>query len=114
MFKDLIVWQKAYSLILDIYKITKKFPKSETYALTQQLQRAAVSVQANIAEGHERQYKKEYLQFLSIAKGSLTEVETYLLLSKDLAYISAEEYEKLEESRKEIGRLLYGLIKSLS
>ena len=70
-FKDLVVWQKAYKLSLEIYKITAKFPKSEIYGLTSQFRRAVVSILANIAEGYERQYRKEQLQFLTMARGSL-------------------------------------------
>jgi four helix bundle protein len=75
-FKTLHAWQIAYELALDIYNKVKKFPREELYALTSQLQRAAVSVPANIAEGYERNHKKEYQQFLFIAKGSLGEIET--------------------------------------
>ena len=75
---------------------------------------AAISVPAYIAEGYERQYRKEYLQFLSIAKGSLGEVETYIMLAKDLGYLSSDEYNSLEEVRAEVGKLLRGLMRSLS
>ena len=113
-FKGLIAWQKAYELVLSIYKATSDFPKAEIYGLTSQVQRAAVSVPANIAEGYERQHKKEYKQFLSIAKGSLGEIETYLLLSNDLKYITNDLFESLESQRKEAARLINGLIKSLA
>jgi four helix bundle protein len=83
-FRELKVWQRAYELTLDLYRITRKFPKAEIYGLTSQLQRAAVSVPANIAEGYERNHRKEYLQFIFIAKGSLGELETLLLLARDL------------------------------
>jgi len=112
-FKDLIVWQKAYKFALEIYVITKVFPKDELYGITSQIRRAAVSISANIAEGYERQHRKEYLQFLAIAKGSLGEVETYLLLVKDLEYIDMKKYNELEEERANIARLLRGLIRSL-
>lgn len=112
-FKSLLAWQKAYEMVIEVYGITKGFPKEEIYGLTSQLQRAAVSVPANIAEGYERQYKKEYRQFLSIAKGSLGELETYLLLARDLCYISAERYESLDSKRRETARILKGLINSL-
>lgn len=112
-FKGLKVWQKAYELALEIYKATKRFPKAELYGLINQLQRAAVSVSANIAEGYERQHRKEYIQFLMIAKGSLGEVETYLMFSKDLGYITETEYRKLDDIRQEVGKLLRGLINSL-
>jgi len=113
-FKKLNVWQKSYLFVLNIYKRTQNFPSLELYGLTSQIRRGAVSIIANIAEGSERQYKKEFVQFLSIARGSLAEVETYLMLSKDLGYISEKEFVELEEQRKEIGRLLRGLYKSLS
>jgi four helix bundle protein len=113
-FKKLNVWQKAYLFVLNIYKQTKNFPSFELYGLTSQIRRGAVSILANISEGSERQHKKEFVQFLSIARGSLAEVETYLMLSKDLGYISGKEFIELEEQRKEIGRLLRGLYKSLS
>lgn len=112
-FRNLKVWQKAYNLALEIYKMTKTLPKTELYGLVNQMQRAAISVSANIAEGYERQYRKEYIQFLMIAKGSLGELETYLMFSKDLSYIGEEKYNELDGQRQEIGRLLRGLINSL-
>ena len=113
-FKKLTVWQKAYKFVLNIYKQTEKFPPSELYGLSSQIRRASVSILANIAEGSERQHKKEFVQFLSIARGSLAEVETYLMLAKDLGYFKEEDFTELEEQRKEIGKLLRGLYKSLS
>ncbi len=80
-YKELIVWQKAYKLVLEIYKITRDFPKSETYGLTQQIRRAAISIPSNIAEGYSREHKTEYHRFLSIAYSSLSELETQYLLS---------------------------------
>jgi len=113
-FRELPAWQKAYELCLQIYKVTKRFPKSENFALALQLRKAGSAVPANIAEGCERTHKKEFLQFLSIARGSLSEVETYLLLAKDLRYIEKEDYESLNNLRGEVGKLLRGLTKSLS
>ena len=113
-FKKLVVWQKAYVLVQMIYKHSRNFPATESYGLTSQIRRAAVSVLANIAEGSERQHKKEFLQFLSVARGSLAEVETYLLLARDLGYLNEREFNSLEEQRQEVGRLLRGLYKSLS
>jgi len=113
-FKKLNVWQKAYLLVLHIYKQTQKFPSFELYGLTSQIRRGAVSILANIAEGSERQYKKEFAQFLSFARGSLAEVETYLMLSRDLGYMTKDEFVQLEDLRKEVGRLLRGLYRSLS
>lgn len=112
-FKKLIVWEKAYKLALDIYVVTKKFPKDEIYGLVSQMRRASVSISANIAEGYERQYRKEYIQFLMIAKGSLGELETYLLFSRDLDYLKEEEYNNLDIKRQEVGKLLRGLIKAM-
>lgn len=113
-FKQLNVWQKAYELTLDIYKITAAFPKNETYGLTSQLRRAAASVPANIAEGYERNHRKEYVQFLYVAKGSLGEVETFLLLASDLKYLSKDEFIAVDEKRIVTARLLKGLVKSLT
>ena len=112
-FRSLTTWQKAYDLALEVYKITEKFPKQEQYGLSSQFRRAVVSINANIAEGYERQHRKEYLQFLMVAKGSLGEVETYILFSKDLGYLSTEQYKQIDDKRQEVGRLLRGLIKSL-
>ncbi len=112
-FKNLKAWQKAYDLALSIYSVTRSFPKSELYGLTNQIQRAAISISANIAEGYERQYRKEYIQFLMISKGSLGEVETYLMFAKDLGYINEEQYKELEIKRQETGKILKGLIKAL-
>ncbi|MBN1493711.1 MAG: four helix bundle protein [Candidatus Omnitrophica bacterium] len=112
-FKKLIVWQKAYAFALSIYKVTQQYPKHEQYGLTSQIRRAALSISGNIAEGYTRLHRKEYIQFLMIAKGSLAEVETFLLFSKDLGYITDAEYLKIDEVRKEVGRTLAGLIKSL-
>ncbi len=112
-FRTLTTWQKAYELALEVYKITKDYPKHELFGLISQMRRASISVVANIAEGYERQYRKEYIQFLMIAKGSLGEVETYLLFSKDLEYISKEKYKAIEDKRQEVAKLLKGLIRSL-
>ncbi|MDO8690704.1 MAG: four helix bundle protein [Dehalococcoidia bacterium] len=112
-FKQLVAWQKGYQLSLDIYKATGTFPSTETYGLASQMRRAAVSIPANIAEGYNRQYRKEYLQFLSIASGSLAELETYLLLARDLGYLQRDRFNPLDDVRKDVGRVLSGLIKSL-
>jgi len=113
-FRQLGVWQKAYEMTLEIYRLTKKFPKSELYGLISQILRAAVSVPANIAEGYERNHKKEYLQFLFIARGSLGEIETLLLLAKDLDYMTDDDHRAIDAKRSETARMLQGLIKSLS
>ena len=107
-FKDLIVWQKSYKLVLEIYKITKGFPKTEVYGLSQQMRKASVSIPSNIAEGYGRKHKAEYEQFLSIAYGSLLEVETQYLLAVDLRYIS--NCEIIEILLKEVGAMLYRML----
>jgi len=107
-FKDLIVWQKAYRLVLEIYKVTKDFPKSETYGLAQQMRRAAVSLPSNIAEGYGRRHKAEYNQFLSMAYGSLLELETQYLLAIDLEYVKGSEI--IENLLKEVGSMLYRML----
>jgi len=112
-YQDLKVWQKAHQFVLEIYKITKKFPVNEQFGLSIQFRRSAVSVPANISEGSKRQYTKELIQFLHVAKGSLGECEYYLTLSKDLGYIGTQDFEELLSKSMEIGRMLTGLIQSL-
>ncbi len=112
-YRDLEVWQKAMDLVVECYQMTKKFPKSEIYGLTSQLQRAAISVPANIAEGRERQYTKEFLQHLSIAYGSLAELETHLQIAERLNYIDRDQLKQRLEETAEIGRMINGLRRSL-
>jgi len=107
-FKDLIVWQKAYRLTLEIYRITKTFPRHETHGLTQQIRKAAISIPSNIAEGYGRKHKAEYQQFLSISHASLLELETQYLLSLDLNYINKNDI--IENLIKEVGSMLYRMI----
>ena len=85
-FQDLVVWQKAHLFVLDVYKLTEQFPKTEVYGLTSQLRRAAVSVPANIAEGFRKKGRADKLRFLNIAQGSLEEARYYLILARDLGY----------------------------
>lgn len=112
-FRKLLVWQRAHEMTLSVYKITEKFPKGEIFALTSQLRRAAISIPANIAEGQGAGTRPQFARYLDIAKGSLSEVEYYLVLSKDLGYISPEKYNELEALRSETGFLLYRLIGSM-
>jgi len=109
-YKELIVWQKAYKLTLLVYRETEKFPKSEIFGISSQLRRASVSIASNIAEGYQRQHGGEYVQFLSIAFGSCAEVETQLLLSKDLCYLSENIFTILNNLLTEVGKMLYALI----
>jgi len=112
-FKDLIVWQKAYKLTLGIYKATVQFPRDEQYGLPSQIRRASVSVVSNIAEGYTRRNRAEYIQFLSIAYASLSELETQLLLSKDLKYVPQNEFNELLNLKDEVGAMLFSLQKKL-
>jgi four helix bundle protein len=113
-FKDLVVWQKSIDLIDEIYRLTREFPKSETYGLSSQFQRAGVSIAANIAEGNGRSSTKEYIHYLSFSLGSLAEVETYLVVSVRLGYVQPAVVAKLESKCDEIGKMLRGLQKALS
>lgn len=107
--KDLEVWKKSLVLAEVIYEITKKFPKDELYGLVSQMRRAAVSVPSNIAEGAARSTKKEFVQFLHIACGSLSELETQVILSKKFSYI--ESIEKILDLIIEIRKMISGLIR---
>lgn len=112
-FRDLLVWQKAHVLVLEIYKMTQKFPKEEKFGLVSQLRRSASSIPTNIVEGHRRRSRKEYLYFLNTADGSLEETKYHLILARDLGYVSDLEFEKVCEGYDEIGKMLSGLQKSL-
>jgi four helix bundle protein len=112
-YENLIVWQQALGLAKEIYAVTRLFPHEELYGLVSQLRRAAFSIPLNIAEGHGRGSKKEFIQFLLIARGSAYELDTALLLAKDLHYLNSDKYHELSDKTKEISRLLNGLIGSL-
>jgi len=110
---DLIAWQKAMTLAQQIYQETRAFPKEETYGITSQMRRAAVSVASNIAEGQARNTRGEFVQFLGQARGSLAELETQTILSARLGLLSKEPERTLMEQLAEVGRLLNGLRDSL-
>lgn len=112
-YRDLTVWQKAVDFSILCYQITKQFPKSETYGLSSQLQRASVSISSNIAEGAGRNYTKEYIKHLAIAKGSLFECETQLIIAHRLGYILSTDHDRLLGLTSEIGRMIHGLLVSL-
>jgi four helix bundle protein len=112
-FRDLVVWQGAMELATDVYTLTQGFLKTEVFGLSSQLQRAVVSIPSNIAEGHARDSTKEFLRFISIAKGSLAELETQLILANRLNYIEEETLSSLLGKAGEIGRMLRGLQNSL-
>lgn len=105
-FEDLIVWQKAHQYVLDIYRVTKGYPKDELFALVNQMRRASASITANIAEGFVRQGQRDKLHFYNISQGSLEETKNFVILSKDLGYISEDNKIQLLTEAKEVGRLL--------
>src|SRR2546421_584601 len=113
-FKDLKVWQRSRFLAVKIYTVTKNFPKEELYGMTNQIRRAAVSIPSNIAEGHRRGSNKEFIQFLKVARGSLAEVETQVIVSGDISYLDLQTVEEINKEIEEIGKMINGLINSLS
>ncbi len=113
-YKDLLVWQEAMSLVEDCYRLTANVPRNEEFGLKSQMRRAAVSVPSNIAEGHERQHTKEFIQMLSIALGSLAEFETQVEVSRRMKLISEENCESLFLSCHKLGKMLNGLKNSLA
>lgn len=112
-YKDLIVWQKSFELSIKIFKVTTSFPKSELYGLVSQMRRAAVSIPSNIAEGCARGYKQEYIQFLRTAFGSAAELETQILLARELKYLNISEYSYLSLLLTEIMKMLNKLLSTL-
>ena len=112
-YRDLIAWQKAMDLVAEIYKATQSLPKEEIYGLVSQMRRAAVSVPSNIAEGEGRRSGNEFGRFLSIAHGSLRELETQIVISQRLAYLTEAQVQTLIGITEEVGRLLNGLANSL-
>ena len=112
-YKELVVWQRAMELVTAVYEITCSFPDFERFGLTAQMRRAAVSIPSNIAEGQGRGSTGEFKHFLGNARGSLYEVETQLLIARNLNYISKEMSEPLLGKIQEVGRLMLGLIRSL-
>ncbi|HAI83965.1 MAG TPA: four helix bundle protein [Chitinophagaceae bacterium] len=113
-FKDLIVWQKAMELVAEVYGLVKKLPKEEVFALSDQIRRSAVSIPSNIAEGQARNSTKEFIQFLAIAKGSKSELETQLLLCVKINYLNNSDIEIAINLIQEVGKMLNALQKSLT
>jgi four helix bundle protein len=112
-FEQLIVWQKAHQFVLNVYSITKQFPKEELFGLTSQFRRAAISIPANIAEGYSKKGAKDKMRFLNIAQGSLSECQYYLRLSKDLKYADVAQLEiDLEEVSKLLNAYSRGIAKN--
>ena len=112
-YRDLQVWQKAMALVVESYSVARLLPKSESYGLIGQIQRAAVSVPANIAEGHGREHLGDYVRHLSIANGSLMELETHFLIAVELRYVTHEQTAAAMSMTSEVGRMLTGLTRRL-
>ena len=106
-FRDVIVWQKAHAFVLEVYRLTDGFPKSETYGLSSQFRRAAVSIAANVAEGFKKRGRADKLRFYNIAQGSLEECQYYLILAHDLRYADTK---TLTQQLDEVGRVLEGYV----
>jgi len=111
--KDLIVWKKSFELVKEIYFFTRKFPSSEIYGLTSQMRRSAVSIPSNIAEGYCRGSRKEYAQFVNIAFASGAELETQIMLAKELKITDAEDFDKVELLLEEVMKMLNVLVRKL-
>lgn len=111
-FTQLEAWKTGHKTVLDIYMITKKFPKDEIFGLTSQMRRCAVSITSNIAEGFGRFSYKEKVQFYAISRGSITELQNQLLIAKDIGYISKLEFDKIAGKTIETHKMVQGLIKS--
>jgi four helix bundle protein len=112
-YRKLIVWKKSHLLAVDVYKATNTFPRNEQFTLTSQIRRACVSIPANIAEGCGRSSSTELVRFLQIASGSVHELEYHLLLAKELKYLNAEKYDKIDGQVGEIKRMLSALINKI-
>jgi four helix bundle protein len=112
-FENIIAWQKAHALVLLTYRITRHFPEDEKYGLTSQFRRAAVSIEANIAEGYKKLSKTDKLRFFNIAQGSLEECRDYHILSRDLSYIDSEEFDSLHQCIEGTSKFLNSYCKAI-
>ena len=112
-YKELEVWRKSYGLCLGLYKLTRQFPSVEKFSLTSQIRRAVVSIPSNIAEGYGRRTTADYIRFLYIAYGSVCELETQVMITRDLGYVGMEAFNKIHSEIGSVERMLKALIKSL-
>ncbi|MEK7501119.1 MAG: four helix bundle protein [Patescibacteria group bacterium] len=112
-YQQLKVWQKSIELVVEVYRLTKLYPKEELYGTTNQTRRAVISIPANIAEGYARRHRQEYIQFLRIAFASGAELETLLVIAKKLNFAHLQEFKKSEELLNEVMRMLNGLLSTL-
>ena len=106
-FENVVAWQKAHVFVLLVYRITKSFPSEELYGLTSQFRRAAVSIEANIAEGYKKISKADKLRFMNISQGSMEECRDYILLARDLNYISDTDFSGLHDALEDASKMLY-------
>ncbi len=109
-YKELIVWQKAHAFVLNVYGFSEDFPKNETYGLLSQFRRAAVSIAANIAEGYVKKTPADKIRFFNISQGSIEECSYYIVLSKDLGYITEEQSSQLDQQLVEVEKILNSYI----
>lgn len=112
-YKGLDVWKKSLAVVKDIYRITNSFPRSEIFGLTNQIRRAAVSIPSNIAEGHSRNSRNEFKQFLFISLGSAAELETQLIISHEVGFLTKDDLSLLTCKIDEVGKMIRGIIKKL-
>ena len=112
-FMDIKAWQFAHQFVIDVYTITRKFPDTERFGLCSQFQRAAVSIAANIAEGYKKLSKADKLRFMNISQGSLEECRDYIILSRDLGYLAAGQFEQLRDTVEQASKLLNGYCKGI-
>ncbi len=112
-YKELLVWQKAMDLVEELYLLTEKFPKDELYGLMSQMQRAAVAIPSNIAEGYLRGHRKEYIQFLSISLASSAELETQILICKSLKKFNSLDFAKVDSLLNEVMKMLFVMIRRM-
>ncbi len=112
-YRDLLVWQRAMDLVVQVYRLSDTLPRDEKYGLVQQMRRAAASVPSNVAEGHGRDHLGDYLHHLSIANGSLMEMETQVLIAGRMSYVSKESEDRALAQAAEVGRMLAGLVRAL-
>lgn len=112
-YQNILAWQKSYEFVIEVYRLTKKFPSEERYGITNQLRRAAVSGSVNIVEGRAKPTDRDFLKYLYIARASLWECQFFLKLSRDLEYLSFDEYEHLEDLRTQTDFLLFKFIEKI-
>ena len=112
-YRDLVAWNKAMEMVTEIYRVTRKFPNEEIFGLVSQLRRSSISIPSNIAEGKGRLSKGEFRQFLGIARGSLAELETQILIAQNLSYLDKSEAKRLLTMVEEVGKVLNGLISAV-